>query len=257
MPPPEGAGFALLGDAPYSEEQAVRLDAVIDEMNAERLAFVAHLGDITASTDCSDAWLAARQRQFARIRHPFVLLPGDNEWVDCHRGGFDPLERLETWRSLFCHRTKGFPTEVQSDEYCEHVRWEIENVLFVTLNVPGSNNNLGRTARMDSEHLARMKSVLAWLNEAAQLASDRNQTVVILMHANPFDRWGRPDGFAALRSRLEALAAERPGRVVLAHGDTHIQRIDEPRPGLRRVEVYGAPFVNWVRGTLRDGEVRF
>lgn len=248
--------FALLGDAPYSVEQAERLDAVIDEMNGERLAFVVHVGDIAASTDCSDAWLSARQRQFARIRAPFVLLPGDNEWVDCHRSGFDSLERLAKWRSLFCF-PKGMQLSRQSGEYCEHVRWEAENVVFVTLNVPGSNNNLGRTARMDSEHSARMKSVLAWLNEAAQHASDRNRTLVILIHANPFERWGRPDGFAALRARLEALAAERPGRVVLVHGDTHIHRIDEPRPGLRRVEVYGAPFVGWVRGVLRRGEVGF
>ena len=92
-----------MGDVPYSYPQANLLDAMIDVMNAQQLAFVVHVGDITSGTGpCGDEWLDERRRQFARFRHPFVLLPGDNEWTDCHRGGFDPLERLAKWRSLFC-----------------------------------------------------------------------------------------------------------------------------------------------------------
>jgi len=41
--------------------------------------------------------------------------------------------------------------------------------------------------------------------------------------------------------------AQRPGRVVLIHGDTHLYKDDEPLPGLRRVEVWGSPFVDWTR----------
>ena len=64
-----------MGDAPYSEGQAHALDALIDDLNAQPLAFVAHVGDITSGRGpCTDSWLEARQRQFARIRHPFVLL---------------------------------------------------------------------------------------------------------------------------------------------------------------------------------------
>jgi hypothetical protein len=33
--------------------------------------------------------------------------------------------------------------------------------------------------------------------------------------------------------------------VTLIHGDTHLARDDEPLPGLRRVEVWGSPFVRW------------
>jgi hypothetical protein len=202
--------FGVLGDAPYSRLEAERLDAIIDEMNGEKLAFVAHVGDIGSSAQaCRDDWLAERKTQFQKIRHPFVLLPGDNEWSNCR----DPLGRLARWRAHFCYGETIFNLARQQGEYCEHV--------------------------------PRMKALMAWLDEAATLAADR-KGLVVLMQANPFFTFPR-DGFSSLRERLEALAARRPGKVILIHGDTHIARDDEPLPGLRRVEVWGSPFVRWTR----------
>ncbi len=108
IPPPlpsvrdSGIKFALIGDTPYSTFEASALDAVIEDMNREDLAFVIHVGDITSGQGpCSDEWLEARKRQFEKSRHPFILIPGDNEWVDCYRSGFDPIERLKRFRQLF------------------------------------------------------------------------------------------------------------------------------------------------------------
>ena len=227
----------MLGDAPYAEDEVERLERVIDEMNRAPLAFVVHVGDIGQSTvaqACGDAWLQQRKAQFGRIRHPFVLLPGDNEWSDCK----DAAERLKRWRALFCKPT--LAVEVQPGEYCEHMRWDFAGRVFVALNVPGRNNNIGR-----AEHAPRMKAVLAWLDEAAALAETR-EGLVVLMQANPFITLPR-DGFVELRGRLEKLAAARPGRVMLIHGDTHIYHDDEPIPGLRRIEVWGSPIVAWHR----------
>jgi len=95
----------VLGDVPYSQAEAAKLDGLIARINAQELAFVVHVGDIgtsAATQACGDAWLEARQRQFARIRHPFVLLPGDNEWTDCVKHGLNPQARLAAWRRLFC-----------------------------------------------------------------------------------------------------------------------------------------------------------
>jgi predicted phosphodiesterase len=94
--------FALIGDTPYSESEAAVLDRMIDEMNREDLAFVIHVGDITGGQGpCTDEWYEARKRQFERFAASFVIVPGDNEWVDCHRSGRDPLERLAKFRDLF------------------------------------------------------------------------------------------------------------------------------------------------------------
>lgn len=227
----------MLGDAPYNTDEVERLDRLIDEMNAQPLAFVAHVGDIGSSAQaCSDQWLLQRKEQFGRIRHPFVLLPGDNEWSDCTQ----PVARLKRWREIFCEKP---------GDYCEHRRWETAGWVFVSLNVPGSNNNVRH-----AEHAPRMQVVVQWLDEAAALAEKR-EGLVVLMQANPFITFPR-DGYAPLRARLAALGERLPGRVVLIHGDTHVYRQDEPFAGVRRIEVWGSPIVSWLRIALRGGELR-
>ena len=257
-PPPQAAfSFALMGDTPYSQAQANLFDALIDGMNAEPLAFVVHVGDITSGRGpCDDGWLEARKRQFSRIRHTFVLLPGDNEWTDCHRGGFDPLERLAKWRSLFCVPIPALGLERQSGATCENVRWEVDGTVFAGVNVPGSNNNLGRTPDMDAEHAERMRAVFAWLDEA-EMQARRSEGLVVMMQANPFRKpRSGSDGYAAMRGRLQRLAQAFPGKVLLVHGDTHTFRDDEPLPGLLRIEVFGSPHVRWLRASGSGGGFR-
>jgi predicted phosphodiesterase len=213
------------------------LDRLIDEINAHDLAFVVHVGDIGTSSlaqACGDAWLEERKKQFARIRHRFILVPGDNEWSDCTSHGLDPVARLRKWRELFCENP---------GDWCEHQRWEAGNRVFVTLNVPGNNNNRGHP-----EMGPRMQVVERWLEESARLAEQRDG-LVILMQANPFETLRR-DGYESLREQLAALGRRMPGRVTLIHGDTHVLRDDEPFPGLRRIEVWGSPFVRWRREPL-------
>jgi hypothetical protein len=220
----------VLGDVPYTADEVARLDRLIDEMNAQPLEFVVHVGDIGSSAAaCSDAWLLERKQQFARVKHRFILIPGDNEWANCR----EPLERLRRWREIFCERP---------GELCEHRRWEAGGWVFVALNVPGHDNNVRHP-----EHAPRMRAVLAEIDAAAAAARGR-EGLVVLMQANPF----LPRGFDALLEKLARLAAQRPGEVVLIHGDTHIAKDDEPLPGLRRIEVWGSPFVGWKRLSLRE-----
>lgn len=228
---------------PYSQPGANLLDDMIDRINAARPAFVVHVGDITSgSGPCDDAWLEARARQFARFRAPFVLLPGDNEWTDCRRSGYDPAERLAKWRTLFCNDVPLQKFLRQSGTYCENVRWEHDGYVFVGLNIPGGNNHLTDDP---VEHGERMQAVFRWLDAAEALAR-RRDGLVVLMQANPFQtrRLGA-DGYAAVRERLRRLGEAMPGMVLLVHGDTHTFRDDSPLPGLQRVEVYGWPHIRW------------
>jgi calcineurin-like phosphoesterase family protein len=247
-----------MGDTPYGESEIGRLDRLIDDLNAAELAFVAHVGDVTSGRGpCSDEWLAARKAQFARLRHPFILLPGDNDWTDCHRSGFDPLERLNHWRSLFCHPRASFQIEEQKGPYCEHVRWQAGGWLFVALNVQGSNNNLGRTPAMDAEYAERMRAVFAWIDDSQKLFRGRKlEGMVLLMQANPFvtPRSGS-NGFDSILKKLRELGAAYPGRIVLVNGDTHVYHNDEPIPGVHRLEVWGSPIVSWLRGAIVGGRL--
>ncbi len=248
-----------MGDTPYSASEVERLDLAIEELNGQDPAFIAHVGDITSGRGpCTDEWFEARKRQFARLRHPFVLLPGDNDWTDCHRSGFDPLERLAKWRTLFCVQAVVQDFERQNGAYCEHVRWQAGGYLFVALNVQGSNNNLGRTPSMDAEYAERMRAVFAWIDDSEKVFRENKlDGLALLMQADPFvtPRSG-PNGFTTTLEKLRGIAARYPGRVVLVNGDTHTFRDDQPLPGLRRIEVPGSPFVGWLDAAIAGAELR-
>lgn len=267
--------FALMGDVPYSAVEAFELEDMIEAMNREQLAFVIHVGDITGGDGpCGDAWLGARRQQFQKFKHAFIIVPGDNEWVDCHRSGMQPLERLGKFRALFeagdmSLGQSPIRLERQSGrfaEYREHMRWIAGNVLFVGLNVQGSNNNLGRTPEMDAEYRARMAAVLAWLDDSKRLAQQRKLAgMVIFAQADPdfegrFRRKpGEANGFAEFIGALRALALDYRRPILFVHGDTHNYRVDrpltDPATGKRienftRVIVFGSPQLRWIRATI-------
>jgi hypothetical protein len=242
----------VLGDTPYSQAEVRKLDALIERINQDQLAFVVHVGDIGSSArdqGCSDAWLEARKRQFAKIRHPFVLLPGDNEWSDCVHHAMDPQARLEKWRRLFCTPAPGLALERQPG-LCENVRWQASNQMFIGLNVPGR----GKNPAPDSH----MTAVFEWLDESLAIAeSKRAQRIFVFLHADPyFERAAPNDGYARLRQVLSTHAAYFDGRLVLVHGDTHTYRDDQPLPGLRRLEMWGGPLVSWLRVSASESALR-
>jgi hypothetical protein len=241
--------FGVLGDTPYSHTEIGKLDGLIGRINQHELAFVVHVGDIgssAATQACSDPWLEARKRQFARIRHPFVLLPGDNEWSDCR----EPRQRLAQWRRLFCTEVPGLALERQAGEHCENLRWQSGGMMFVGLNVPGR----GRNPLPEQD----MQAVFEWLDESLALGEARGaQRVFVFMQADPrFERGQALDGYTRLRAVLATHAEWFAGRLVVVHGDTHVYRDDEPLPGLRRLEVWGSPFVAWLRASVAGGELR-
>ena len=243
--PSGGLVIGVMGDVPYTEGEVQRLDALIDDINRERLDFVIHVGDIGGNA-CDEAALEARKRQFARVRHPFILIPGDNEWIDCPQ----PLARLAAWRRYFCEVS--LAVERQAGEYCEHMRWTASGFLFVTLNVQGTNNN----ARNPAELWKRMTAVHAWLDDCAALAGRERLGLVVVMQGDPFIVLPR-DGYASLRDHLVRIGQLLPGRLLLVHGDSHVYHDDEPLPGVRRLEVWGSPIVSWIRGEVDGGELRF
>ena len=270
----ERFSFAIIGDAPYYSGEEWLFADMLKDIDREELAFVVHIGDFkSGNSPCSDELFAKRLQQFQSVRHPFIFIPGDNEWTDCWRGGADPLERLAKLREMFYPGDdslgeRKLKLERQSAdprfaEYRENVRWSIGPVLFIGLNIPGSNNNLGRTPQMDAEYARRGAANAAWLAEGFDLAKKNGDAAVfIATQADPrFERsLRRPanaaDGYAAFRQELLAhtLAFGKP--VILIHGDTHRYRVDHPlidpatqKPieHFTRIESFGSPFVDWIK----------
>ena len=276
--------FGLFGDTPYTHWERQYLPDLIAEMGREDLAFVIHDGDIkSGSEECSDTAFRAILDVFRDSAHPLIYVPGDNEWTDCHRrsnGGYAPLERLAKLRELFfagdysLGRRK-LHLERQSNDpahsaYRENVRWEYGGVLFVGLNVPGSNNNFhGAKERGPSaEYLARSSANRTWLTQAFALARKRKLAgLLLVIQGNPefhAANAGRPAaGYAEFLDQLRGETLAFPGQVVLVHGDTHQYRVDQPMihpesgdavANFTRVETFGSPGFGWVKVSISNSE---
>lgn len=262
--------FAAVGDLPYFAWEELRVEQMIEVWNREDLAVVLHVGDIKSGRDlCSGALYSQRRALFDRSRHPFVLLPGDNDWTDCHRhnnGGFDPLERLALLRRVFYpdDATLGLQRmqlQRHSTRFPEIVRWEKDGIVFVGLNVAGSHNGLRVSPASEAEYEQRNAANLEWLAAAFEHARvQQARAVVVAFHANPHfeSAVGSPprEGYDDLVAALEREAHALVKPVLVIHGDTHHYRVDHPFsavPNLVRMEVLGSPGVGWTRVSVDPG----
>jgi hypothetical protein len=263
--------FALIGDLPYSDLDEPRLATMLTQIDAEQLALVLHVGDIKASREpCSNDLYQRRLKLLDASVHPLVLLPGDNEWTDCHRrsaGGFDPRERLEMLRKLFWSRPEPLGRNARSAvssmaferqaQMPENVRWKIGAVRFVAIHVVGSNNGLDEYPGSRDEFESRQKANQTWLFETLAMAErEQASALVIAAHGDPDFGLFPEKGHRLFLTWLQEIATRFRGQVLFLHGDSHRFKADQPlddskgRPlaNFMRVESFGYPMSsNWVR----------
>jgi hypothetical protein len=278
--------FAIMGDTPYNEREEPHFVQMIEQMNAAPLAFIVHVGDFKAGGDspCTDALLEKRRAQFNASRHPLIYTPGDNEWTDCRRktnGGSDPIERLAALRRVFFADAwslgaRRIETRFQGDcverralacacpAHPENRRWTHGAVVFVTLNIPGSNNNVGFDAANDEEARCRDRANALWLEQAvAESSANDRRALVVMVQADPWVA-SKPV-YKPFLAALEAAARRLRKPVLFVHGDTHVYVVDapfrdalgEPIANLVRLETFGSPFVGWVKVTVDPGAAEF
>ena len=296
--------IGLWGDLPYSAVQAsAGVPNLIDDMNAQRLAFTVHDGDLKAGSGslCDEALYQQSLGFFNALKAPAMFTPGDNDWTDCDRptnGGYSSRERLDRERQVFFSTPfslgqRRLRQEVQAGALClgvagyvpcvENRRWTVGRVTYVTLNVPGSCNNLCDTAPDAAEFVARNLANIRWLQESFAVARERNAAgVMLIAQANP--GWdlsdatrasprdprtlvqtdALPDGYKdyLLALRAEVIAFRKP--VAYVHGDSHYFRVDKPfqdvagrrLENFTRVETFGNSAANgnndvqWIKVTV-------
>src|SRR5262249_13881008 len=141
--------------------------------------FSVHDGDLkagsatqgsTTPTTCVDALYTQALGFFNSLKKPAIFTPGDNDWTDCDRqsnGPFHATERLQHERPLFfsgayADRRRGesqLVQDVQTASLCvggdytaswdvpnqpcaENRRWAYQKVVYATVNIQGTCNNL-------------------------------------------------------------------------------------------------------------------
>ena len=309
--------IAVTGDWPYSQLLLDNASRLLNSVNADRsVSLAVHLGDIHfGSGPCTSAdilppiplsnpgWNQKVYFQFQQFNAPLVYTPGDNEWTDCHKtkqkASGAPLKELASVRNLFFAKpgqTLGrnekrvrsqakyfdpaFPADAQ---FVENVMWQASRVVFVTLNLPGSNNDglpwkggtdvplrfLDEAARMkevEDRNAANSRWLQAAFNEAAE---EDAKAVVILTQAdmwdheaaglppNPFPGDGL-DGYTAFVHQLAALTLEFGRPVLLLNGDSHVYGTDRPLadPSSTNGLIHGTqPVPNLTRITVQGSAV--
>jgi hypothetical protein len=241
--------FVALGDMPYSLPQDLRrFENLITEINRLKPSFSIFIGDTkSGSSLCSDEHNQIIKSYFSSFKTPLVYSPGDNEWTDCHRisaGAYDPLERLEALRTVFFSSNQSLgknPIRLQRQadldprysKYVENAYWIKNHFLFVSIHIPGSNNNNEGTESAIKEYQDRNQANLAWIDQAFNLATQRNLNGIIF--AYQADMFYKPSQLTSsdsgYRETLESLISKseifnKP--VLLIHGDTHRLKIDQP-----------------------------
>lgn len=306
--------IAVFGDWPYNQNLLDNAPQLIDSVNADKkVSLVMHLGDIhSGSSACTSAdilppiatsnpgWNQKVYYQFQQFDKPVVYTPGDNEWTDCHKpkekSSGAPLKELAALRSLFFarpghtlgmdvksvwsqarHYDPAYPADAQ---FVENTMWMDGKVLFVTVNMPGSNNDtvpwsgvFSNPAAQDQEVAERTGADIRWLQTAFQMAEKAHAKAVVI--GQQADMWD-PEALAGNElynytpyvQKLAELALDFGGPVLLLNGDSHVYGADQPLadpasatgkihntpavPNLTRITVQGstnAP-AEWLRLTI-------
>jgi hypothetical protein len=308
--------IAVFGDWPYDQLLLENAALLIGSVNADaKVSLVMHVGDIhSGSMPCTSAdilppiaksnpgWNQKVFYQFQQFHHPLIYTPGDNEWTDCHKSKESssgaPLNELAAVRSLFFARpghslgavdktvlsqAEYFDAAHPEDaQYVENVLWMDGKVAFVTLNVPGSNDDtapwtgtFANPTAQSQEVAARDAANMRWLQTAFEFATGSHARAVIVgLQADMWDPAQIAPGgdgldhYTALVQRLADATVAFGGPVLLLNGDSHLYEEDQPLadpssatglihhtqavPNLTRITVQGstnAP-AEWLRLTI-------
>lgn len=312
------SSVAVFGDWPYSKKLFDNAKLLIDSINNDAdVSLAIHLGDIhSGSAPCTGAgflpplassdpgWNQKIFSFFQQIKTPLVYTPGDNEWTDCHRTASSPLNELDAIRTLFFSRpghtlglndrkvftqAEKFDPSFPSDgKYVENVIWTQSRVLFVTVNMPGSNNDKLRWTGFDpaapadlslahqTEIAERTAAATRWLDAAFRLAMRYQlKGVVIGLQADMWDPTALPsaggdglDGYTPFVNHLADLSVSFGRPVLVLNGDSHKFGSDKPLadptqgpglihhtrpvPNLTRVTVQGSTSnpAEWLKLTI-------
>jgi len=210
--------FAVVGNAidasPTSEASAQKM---IDAIGRDpRISFIVYNGNLKgASEPCSDVLYERRQALLEASRPALIFVPGQHDWVTCSTaasGGYDPVERLDRLRQTILSDPSSLGqnplTLTRESEvprfrpYRENVRWQVNDTVFVALNLPDGNNHYLNAGGRNGEFEDRVIANGFWLEHAAEYAKRHNaRAIVVFVQGNPweFERRERSDRFAWLR----------------------------------------------------------
>jgi hypothetical protein len=213
-------------------DDAVLRDA-IEQTDSDNLAFVVANGIKAVDEPCTDNLYARRKALLHGAKNGLVVSLAASDWVECknENGKSTAIGKLNHLRDLFfgdefsIGATK-IPVVRQSNtvkfrSFAENARWEIGDIMFATINLPGNNNHYVTDAGRNGEFEDRLVANRDWLHRLfTQTTRRKLEGIVLFCDGNPLSQStseNKRDGYAETRRQITNLAAKFPGKVLIVH----------------------------------------
>ncbi len=231
--------FAVIGQTISARNDPSPLVQAIADSDADNVAFVIANGFKRADEACNDQLYESRREVLGAAKNGLILSLAGADWSECKDAGgrSAAVERLSRVRELFyvdelSLGASKIPLIRQSNavkyrSYAENARWEVDGILFATVNLPAMNNHYRMEAGRNSEFEDRLIATRDWLQRAFAIAARKKMPALVLIcDGDPLQKPGaqraldasaKRDGFAEVRQQLTALAGKFAGKVLIVH----------------------------------------
>ncbi|GGW09236.1 hypothetical protein GCM10018980_22890 [Streptomyces capoamus] len=191
------------------------------------IKYIGASGLSTDPADCVSYRCGNPLDNLAKIRQDFFAQPG-------HTLGSGTL-------NVVSQATAYDPSHPGDAQYVENVMWAQNDIVFVTINVPGGSNNDAdpwykvptATQAQTDERTDRAAADVRWLDAAFADAQARHaKAVVISTQADMWDLDGKSKdhltNYEPIISEVAAKSTEFKRPVLMLNGDSHLYRSDNP-----------------------------
>jgi hypothetical protein len=235
--------FGVIGHS-FTAGGEDRLKRALGETGDKPLAFVVVTGIKGVGEGCVDKLYVERRDIIDDARRPMVVTPAASDWTDCKNsaGRSNAIERLARLRELFFAEPQSLGAKKialtrqsmspRFRSYAENAHWEVDTVLYATLNLPSNNNHYVAAAGRNSEYEDRLVANRFWLNRLFAIARSDKVDAIVLFSEGDLKPFSEPtglgallraappghDGFAEPRHQVLALAQKFGGKVLLIDG---------------------------------------
>lgn len=233
---PGAFDFAVIAHPSDASQKDDELRAAIEQADAHNLAFIVVNGIKATEEPCTDKLYLRRRALLQDAKNGLIVSLAASDWAECKaaNGKSASIAKLNRLRELFFANDfsmgdSKIPVMRQSliakyRDFVENARWEIDRMMFATVNIPANNNHYVLDAGRNSEFEDRLVANREWLSRIFTSAARKKFAgIVLFCDGNPLaerNRVGQRDGYVETRRHIKALAAKFPGKVLLVHGST-------------------------------------
>lgn len=227
--------FAVISHPMKAASGEDSLREAIEATDEENLAFVVVNGIKAVDEPCTDKLYLRRKALLQSAKNGLVVSLAASDWTECksENGKSAAIGKLNRLRELF------FADKFSAGEnkislvrqsmtakyrsFSENARWEMDGIMFATINIPANNNNYVFDAGRNSEFEDRLVANRDWLNRIFTSAARKSFAgIVLFCDANPLAepraKTVKRDGYLETRRQINTLVAKFPGRVLIVRG---------------------------------------